>query len=614
MTIIKLDDQTIEKIAAGEVIESPVSIIKELVENSIDSGADTITVEIKNGGKTYIRVTDNGCGIARDEIELAFSKHATSKIKDFNDLYDIYSLGFRGEALASIVTVSQLTAISKTEFEDIGSKINFNNGKSSLTSIATNTGTSIVVKDLFRDIPVRRRFLKSDIIEANRISRLMYAFAIGYKDISFKFIKNDNIEFSTNKNEDLKVRISKLIDDSLGENLISLKAKNDVYKINGYISNSNYYRGNRSLQYIYINNRLVDSDLIRDRIELNYRGLIPNGRFPVYFIYISTNPKNLDVNVHPNKRSIKFSYEDELIELIDESLSIKLGENNKAKEIDVRTETSEGLMDFSDYGQILNKYNKVSSFAKEDNKSDLYKTKEEKNDKSKSVDDFFNNNIELDMQNDNVEDKRKTSILNKNQPKEEFEEQTYLEDFEFLSYKCSIFERYSIFEKKDELYILDHRRASEKINFEKFIKQLSNKSIDKQILLDPILIKLNRNDFEKFISKKDFINNLGFDAEIISDESIIIRSTPFIFEIPENDKFFYDLIDIDYDRDIDHLYNKLRKVNLSYIFRKGDKIGEKEAFALIKDLSVMDNPYKTSDGKATLIKINEKDVEKYFER
>lgn len=612
MTIIKLDDQTIEKIAAGEVIESPVSIIKELVENSIDARADTITVEIKNGGKTYIRVTDNGCGIARDEIELAFSKHATSKIKDFSDLYDIYSLGFRGEALSSIVTVSQLTAISKTDLEDIGSKINFDNGKCSLTSIATNTGTSIVVEDLFRDIPVRRRFLKSDVVEANRISKLMYAFAIGYNDISFKFIKNDKVEFSTNKNDDLKVKISKLLDDNLGENLIDIKAKNEVYKIQGYISNSNYYRGNRSLQYTYINNRLVDSDMIRDRIELNYRGLIPNGRFPVYFIYINTNPKNLDVNVHPNKRSIKFSYEEKLIELIDETISEKLGENNKAKGLDIRTESDKELMNFSDYAKILNKYNELSSFIKEDSKSNAYEDKE-KNNKSKA-DDFFDNKLELTLSKKENENHEKDIRKYENQSNFQIREQTYLEDFEFLSYKCSIFSRYSIFEKKGQLYVLDHRRASEKINLSKFIKQFKNKSIDKQILLNPIIVKLYKNDFEKFIAKKEFVNRLGFDAEIISNESIIIRSVPFIFEIPENDKFFYDLIDINYDRDVDYLYNKLKQLNLSYVFRRGDKIGENEAFALIKDLSAMDNPYKTNDGKPTLIKINEKDVEKYFER
>lgn len=612
MTILKLDDKTIEKIAAGEVIESPVSIVKELVENSIDAGADSITVEIKNGGKTYIRVTDNGSGISKNEIELAFSKHATSKIRDFNDLYDIYSLGFRGEALASIVSVSEVTAISKTKDEMVGTKINFNNGEKTLTSIATNVGTSIVVKDLFRDIPVRRRFLKSDIVESNHISKLMYAIAIGYPEISFKFIKNENIEFSTIKNEDIKIRIAKLLDDKLEDHLIKISDNNEIYNLDGFISNNNYYRGNRSLQYIYINNRLVESELIRDRIEIAYRGNIPNGRFPVFFLYIKTNPKNIDINVHPNKRVIKFSYEDQLIDLIDSSISKFINASYGVKEISIKENNKNDLMDFSDYAQILNNYNNTQSLVKESSFENIYDT-----DKNESYDDyednsFFNSKTELSFEE---EEKYVEEGLNKGKIIEKtFDENSYIEDFEYLNYKCSIFARYSIFERKNKLFILDHRRATEKINFNKFLNQFENKTIDEQLLLDPLIINLSKFDIDRFSEKKDIINRLGFDAEIIGDRSIIIRSVPFIFYIPEDDKFFYDLLDLDYSRDTDYLYKKLRKLNLSLSFRKGDKINEEEAYELISKLKVLENPYTTYDGKAVLVKIDEKDVEKYFER
>lgn len=612
MTILKLDDKTIEKIAAGEVIESPVSIVKELVENSIDAGADSITVEIKNGGKTYIRVTDNGSGISKNEIELAFSKHATSKIRDFNDLYDIYSLGFRGEALASIVSVSEVTAISKTKDEMVGTKINFNNGEKTLTSIATNVGTSIVVKDLFRDIPVRRRFLKSDIVESNHISKLMYAIAIGYPEISFKFIKNENIEFSTIKNEDIKIRIAKLLDDKLEDHLIKISDNNEIYNLDGFISNNNYYRGNRSLQYNYINNRLVESELIRDRIEIAYRGNIPNGRFPVFFLYIKTNPKNIDINVHPNKRVIKFSYEDQLIDLIDSSISKFINASYGVKEISIKENNKNDLMDFSDYAQILNNYNNTQSLVKESSFENIYDT-----DKNESYDDyednsFFNSKTELSFEE---EEKYVEEGLNKGKIIEKtFDENSYIEDFEYLNYKCSIFARYSIFERKNKLFILDHRRATEKINFNKFLNQFENKTIDEQLLLDPLIINLSKFDIDRFSEKKDIINRLGFDAEIIGDRSIIIRSVPFIFSIPEDDKFFYDLLDLDYSRDTDYLYKKLRKLNLSLSFRKGDKINEEEAYELISKLKVLENPYTTYDGKAVLVKIDEKDVEKYFER
>lgn len=612
MTILKLDDKTIEKIAAGEVIESPVSIVKELVENSIDAGADRITVEIKNGGKTYIRVTDNGSGISNEEIELAFSKHATSKIRDFNDLYDIYSLGFRGEALASIVSVSEVTAISKTKDELVGSKINFNNGEKTLTSIATNVGTSIIVKDLFRDIPVRRRFLKSDIVESNHISKLMYAIAIGYPEISFKFIKNENIEFSTIKNEDLKLRIAKLLDDKLEEHLIKISDNNDIYHLEGFISNNNYYRGNRSLQYIYINNRLVESELIRDRIEMAYRGNIPNGRFPVFFLYINTNPKNIDINVHPNKRVIKFSYEDQLINLIDSSISRYINASNGVKEVSIEENNKNDLMDFSDYSQILNNYNNSKSLVRESSFDNLYESENNDSNIEEESKNFFDSNTDISFKE---ESNYKECLLNNNNGlEEEIEESSYIEDFEYLNYKCSIFARYSIFERKDKLFILDHRRASEKINFSRFLNQFENKTMDEQILLNPLIINLNKFDIDRFIKKKDLIKKLGFDAEIIGDRSIIIRSVPFIFSVPEDDKFFYDLLDLDYSKDTDYLYKKLKKLNLSLSFRKGDKINEAEAYELIGKIKELDNPYTTYDGKAVLIEINEKDVEKYFER
>ena len=267
MAIIQLDKDTVEKIAAGEVIESPLSIIKELVENSVDAGSKNITVEIKNGGKTYIRVTDDGCGISRSDIGLAFKKHATSKISKFDDLYNVSSLGFRGEALPSISSVSKVIAISKTQEDDIGSKIEFINNKSKISSIATNRGTSIIVEDLFYNMPARRKFLKSNISESNKISKLMYAFAIGYKDISFKYIKDESVQFQSKANIDLKYRVSDLLDSLLEENLISFKSENNSYNIEGAISLANYYRGNRSMQYIYVNDRLIENDEITKAIE-----------------------------------------------------------------------------------------------------------------------------------------------------------------------------------------------------------------------------------------------------------------------------------------------------------------------------------------------------------
>lgn len=590
MAIIELDKETVDKIAAGEVIESPISIIKELVENSVDAGSKNITVEIKNGGKTYIRVTDDGCGISREEIGLAFKKHATSKISSFDDLYIIDSLGFRGEALPSISSVSKVTAISKTDGEEIGSKIEIKNNNPKITSIATNRGTSIIVEDLFYNIPARRKFLKSDLTEANKISRLMYAFAIGYKNISFKYIKDNNVQFQSKANYDLKYRVSDLLDSLLEENLLSFETKNKSCEITGAISKANYYRGNRSMQYIFVNNRLIESDEITRAIESQYQSLIPHARFPAFFIFIFTNPKNIDVNIHPNKRVIKFSYEEELLELIIDSIKNLLRKNKEIKSLELNEKESEELLDFTDYKAILDKYSPANMVVRE--KDSHYSTNKNE--------EFFDTNKKLELDSF-IEEKL-------------FEETTFVEDTDIPTYKTSIFKRYSVFEDKEKLYILDHRKAEEKIQMTKFIEDFNSKNINRQQLLEPIKISLNKLDIEKFESKKEIFERLGFDAQLISNTTLVIREFPLIFEIPQNDAFFYEILDIDFVNNDEVIYTNLRKLVKSLSFRKGHTINKYEAEELYKNLMKEEDPYRNYDGKPTIISIEEIDLERYFER
>lgn len=589
MPIKKLDRNTVEKIAAGEVIESPFSIIKELVENSVDAGSKNITVEIKNGGKSYIRVTDDGSGIAREEIELAFEKHATSKISNFDDLYTIASLGFRGEALASIASVSKVVAISKTEDSEIGCKLDLSSRKSKKSSIATNKGTSIIVEDLFYNMPVRRKFLKSDMAESNKISRLMYAFAIGYKNISFKYIKDDRIQFQSNPNFDLKVKISDLLDNLLEENLIDFKAENFSYRIEGEIGLPYYYRGNRSMQYIFVNDRLIEDEEITKIIEYQYQGLIPQGRFPAFFVFIYTDPKNIDVNIHPNKKVIKYSYEDELLELISSEIKKILKSNKDIKSINIKESDKKEILDFTDYKAILDKYSPSEMVVREE--GNFYN----KNDDNK---DFFEDDKDFDFLNDN----------------EIIKEEPFIKDINIPIYKTSVFRRYSIFEDKEKIYILDHRKAEEKIKMKEFIKDFKNSKVSSQLILNPIKVNLNKLDIDKFNSKKDLFKKLGFDIELLSDSSLLIREIPTIFDIPEDNNFFYEILDIDNNLNDEILTKRLRSLVKNLSFRKGHDINKKEAEELYKKLMNEDNPYKTYDGKATIISLVDKDLEKYFER
>jgi DNA mismatch repair protein mutL len=594
MALVKLDDYTIEQIAAGEVIEAPVSVVKELVENSIDAKAKNIVVEVKNGGKTFIRVTDDGIGIAKNDMILAFEKHTTSKISNFNDLYYIYSLGFRGEALSSIANVSNLVAISKTKDEDIGKKLEFKNSKYKESFIATNTGTSIIVKDLFNNLPVRKKFLKSDIAETNAISKLIYSLAIGYNDISFKYIKNGRIDFISHSNEDLETKIPNLLDTNLKDKLIKISAKNDIYNVDGFISNPSYYRGSRSLQYLFINNRLVNSNLITNSTEKEYRSYIPNGRFPAFFLFINTNPKNLDVNVHPNKKTIKFNYEDDLIDLISTSIYKTLIKENNPSEISNKEIEKKQIPDLSNYQNLLDSY-KSFNIVKEDTKS--YEN-----------DDFFNEDKNIISNNQNFKDKDFTKIKSGQQ-------KSLLEKKSSYLYLTSIFGKYSLFKKSEnEIIILDHRRADEAIKYDAFIKNISNKDISSQILLKPIIINLKADDKDKFNDKKEFILDLGFDIDQIGESQIIIRSIPQIFDVPESDTFFYEILDIDFKNKNEIFYKNIGKFIRSNIFRKGHNINKDESISLLNDLFKLDNPYKTQDGKLTLLVLNKDSLENFFER
>ncbi|MDU3152791.1 MAG: DNA mismatch repair endonuclease MutL, partial [Anaerococcus hydrogenalis] len=516
MKIIELDDKTIEQIAAGEVIESPVSIIKELVENSIDANSKNIIVEIKNGGKSYIRVTDDGIGIDEDDFERAFKRHATSKIKDFSDLYRIFSLGFRGEALSSIISCADVKAVSKTENQDIGKKLEFKNGKlESIRSIATNNGTSIEVFNLFSNLPVRRKFLGSDINESNKISKIIQALALGYDNISFKFIKDNRLVFQTLESDSLKDRIFNLIDENLKENILKIRAKNSLYDISGYISNTNYYRGNRSFQYIFVNNRLIENSNISKAVESKYKSSIPNQRFPAFFLFIKTNTTNIDVNIHPNKKEIKFTYEDNLIELLEDNISKILYDNSDFKKVKAPEENKDEINFYDDYAEVLNLYNKVNEEKNTYEKDTHY-------DKSQnSIDnDFFEleklNFIE-EKDNENLEYKK----IEKNEKKQ-------LINTKNLLYKTSIFNRYSLFVNSDKILLLDHRRADQRIKFDEFIENFNKDKINSQQLLEAKIIKVSLEEYNKYLEKKEIFKKLGFEIDTFSFDKLIIRSVPIV--------------------------------------------------------------------------------------
>lgn len=305
-----LDDLTINKIAAGEVVERPSSVVKELLENAIDSGATNIAVEIVDGGKKSIKISDNGSGILSSEVEKCFLRHATSKIKDIDDLFDLYSLGFRGEALASIAAVSNIEMITKIKDEMVGTKIVLSGSKIfKKEPVGTKDGTTITVKDLFFNTPVRAKFLKSTHAETLNISDLINKLAIGNPNVRLKYINNSKLMLNTPGDNKLINVIRSIYGREITDNLIEIDYEDEKIKISGYIGNNNIYRSNKNLQHIYINNRFVKSKVILDAINESYKSIIPINKFGICFLNIKINPAEIDVNIHPTKLEVKFQDE-----------------------------------------------------------------------------------------------------------------------------------------------------------------------------------------------------------------------------------------------------------------------------------------------------------------
>ncbi|MDU2202945.1 MAG: DNA mismatch repair protein MutL, partial [Anaerococcus hydrogenalis] len=326
--------------------------------------------------------------------------------------------------------------------------------------------------------------------------------------------------------------IFKLIDDNLKDNLIKIRSKNSLYDISGYISSTNYYRGNRSFQYIFVNNRLIENSNITKTVENNYKSLIPNQRFPVFFLFITTNTSNIDVNIHPNKKEIKFTYEDSLLELLEDDISKFLHDNSDFKKVKAPEEDKEELNFYDDYTEVLNLYNKVNE------EKNSYEQEFHDDRSYNNVDDDFFEVEELNFIEEKDDEKLEYKNIEKNKKKQ-------LINIKNLLYKTSIFNRYSLFINSDKILLLDHRRADQRIKFDEFIENFNKDKINSQQLLEAKIIKVSLEEYNKYLEKKEIFKKLGFEIDTFSFDKLIIRSVPIVFDNPENLEFFYNLLDID---------------------------------------------------------------------
>ena len=666
-----LDDLTINKIAAGEVVERPSSVTKELIENSIDASSTQIVIDIVDGGKKQIRITDNGEGIPSSEVDKSFLRHATSKIKKIDDLYDLYSLGFRGEALASIASVSRLEMITKTKDEPLGTKVVLEGGKEVLKEpVGTKNGTTIIIKDLFFNTPVRQKFLKSTHAETINISDLINKLAIGNTNVQFKYINNGKLMLNTPGDNKLISVIRSIYGKEIVENLIEINEEGSFCNINGYIGKNNIYRSNKNLQHIYINNRYVRSKIILDAINEAYKSIIPINKHGVCFLNIDINPAKIDVNIHPTKMEIKFENDKDLYIEIRDLLKKKLLNTaliGKYENYDDKFKVNESketyLQEKEAYLQTFNNLNKENEEDKNLNKatpkndfselnsfmslsealSKNNKVEENKANKEKVKDNTItSNNIEKEIKLQSIENKKNeffidgvvdvsksfsfdelNSLNEKNDKKAELnqiseeniksENRFSITDFRVVG---SILNTYIVLEKNEAMYLLDQHAAHEKVLYEEYMKKFKNHKIDMQMLLDPIVMEFSNVDMMKIENNMDLFLNFGFEIELFGNNHIMVRGVPTIFGTPESEKFILQIIDNmeDLSSSYDLKGDKFASMACRAAIKANDKIHIIEMKKLLLQMEKCENPFTCPHGRPTIVEISKKEIEKMFKR
>lgn len=650
-----LDEVTINQLQAGEVVERPSSVVKELVENSIDAQSSKIIVEIEDGGKKLIRITDNGNGIESSEVEKSFLRHATSKIKQIDDLYDLYSLGFRGEALASIASVAKIEMITKHKDEPVGTKITVEGGKIiSKEPIGTNNGTTIIARDLFFNTPVRQKFLKSTHAETINISDLINKLVIGNPKVSIKYINNKKTMLNSPGDGKLINTIRSIYGKDITENLIELNHESQFFKVSGYIGSNNVYRANKNLQHIYINKRYVKSKIILDAISEGYKSLIPINKHAVCFLNIEINPSKIDVNIHPTKLELKFENEQQIyVELkeyirtslirsnligkyetydnvekrdlkkfnnLDNSLTHNKNQisseninqgilNNLEKEYKSQTYTFEELDERKELEKIINTKNLNNKINKSD--KDEIVLIDETIDLNKVY--SFNDLVELEKKEENksLKSNEDDTLKNKSTISESLikeSESVYTEKNKQVEFNNSdknkfslneyivigtIFKTYIILQKGSHMYLLDQHAAHERVLFEKYMDKFYNMDINMQMLLDPIVLELATTDMLQVENNIDLFMKFGFEIEIFGKNHIMIRCVPTIFGTPESEKFVLDIID-----NIDEIKNnyelkgeKFASMACKAAIKANDSIYDEEINSLLNQIEMCKNPF-----------------------
>ena len=610
-----LNQETIDKIAAGEVVERPCSVVKELVENAIDAGSTAITVEIKEGGISFIRITDNGCGIERDQVAVAFYRHSTSKIRSAEDLLTVKSLGFRGEALSSISAVARVELITKTYDELTGTRYVIEGSKElSNEEIGAPDGTTFIVKDLFYNVPARRKFLKTAQTEGSYISDMVEKLALSHPDISFKFINNNQTKLHTSGNGNRKDIIYHIFGREISSSLLEVKHECEYFKVEGFIGKPVITRGNRNYENYFINGRYVKSNILSRAIEEAYKNFLMQHQYPftvLYFTFFS----ELDVNVHPTKMELRFDNNNEIyVELCDTIYAI-LSHKEMIPEVPVDSTPAPK--------KIVHEYKEPIPEPVEKRRINEVRAAESRSVYGQSVTSTVKNHSATEPAAKAPE----TSTAYEPAHVVTGTQQT-LGDYDkvFLTESAKkqfsiigqLFKTYWLIEFEDKLYIIDQHAAHEKVLYEKTMARLANKDFTSQRISPPIVMTLDARECEMLEKYRPQIEQFGYEVEHFGGKEYMISAIPDnLFNIDMKDLFIEMLDDFSNAtgrQTPDIITEKVASMSCKAAVKGNDKLTLPEINKLIDDLLSLDNPYNCPHGRPTIISMSKYEIEKKFKR
>ena len=639
-----LDKGTIDKIAAGEVVERPASIVKELLENSIDAGSSLVTVEIKNGGIDLIRITDNGCGIPSREVKKAFLRHATSKIVSDKDLISIKSLGFRGEALSSIAAVSRCEMITKTRDELTGVRYYIEGGREvEYEEIGAPDGTSIIIRDIFYNTPARRKFLKTASTEGAHISELVEKLAMANTEIAFKFISNGQIKLQTNGSGNLKDIVYQLYGKEISKALCNVDYEKNGIKIKGVVARPEVTRSSRSLENIFINGRYIKDNIISKAVEDGFGDRLMQHQYP--FCALNFDLDGVDVNVHPRKMEVRFSDRnfvyDNTKEAVEEIFTtqsavreVPVGKTSNEKKVFVNTpEPFENKR--RDMSQIpekvsQNKYEDVTkdtlhSTGSDDEikwrvpKENMYNPKDDmsfiKDENTKRVysdiNELSNKSIK-EVNIGNIDDANPNGIKPSQLSFFESESKKYMKII------GQVFDTYWIVQLENEMYIIDQHAAHEKVMYERLLKESKANKLSSQMINPPIIVTLTDLEQNVLNEHMDEFISIGFDIEEFGGKEYKINAIPNIFPSIPKAELFNEMLSDSTNYDVispsELILAKVASMSCKAAIKGNMRISLLEANELFDELLSLDNPYNCPHGRPTVIKMTKQEIEKKFKR